>query len=430
MKNMKNLKLELFNFKNGLDIEQIDVSRIAQMHLENYDNLSEKELYESLNNTLTPYKYDPDVKKLLEGIQDEINEMPLVYELKDLYKKVERRNIGTLYRPALIKLLDVINKDNDDLRMESILNELSMYDYVPEIKQFLLKVTSTPIERQNLQNSGKAEKVYTLVENVDEGHLAFVLDRWFLISENEIKQVVTSDYIKDVEKDKTIRLLEKVLQYSNIDDNKITFKIDENLSLSVSLKNKELILNEEKLDKETTLETLFNSPIIPYLKKDYYNIIEAAINNIDKFMELDIALKVNNLLKPFTESVVFNYRDKNYVYSKDNRTGSRFVMYENVSELLNDIQNEYDNDLTFFYENKLSNEIKKLRKLDDKQQQIEIKLNDINEALKELSENEELLKENENLRITKLNLLNLKNTITQELNEIKGEKIQCRKMLL
>jgi hypothetical protein len=427
---MKNLKLELFNFKNSLNIEQFDVSKIIQMHLENYDNLSEKELYESLNNTMNSFKYDPDVKKLLESVKEEIDQMPLVYELKDLYKKVERRNLGTLYRPALIKLLDVINKDNDDLRMECILNELSMYDYVPEIKHFLLKVTSSPIERQNLQNTGKSAKVYTLVENVDEGHLAFVLDRWFLISENEIKQVVTSDYIKDVEKDKTIRLLEKVLQYSDIDDNKITFKIDENLNLSVSLKNKELSLNEDKLDKETTLETLFNSPIIPYLKRDYYNIIEAAINNLDKFMELDIALKVNNLLKPFTESVVFNYKDKNYVYSRDNRTGSRFIMYENVSELLNDIQNEYDNDLTYFYENKLSSELKTLRKLEDKQQQVEIKLNDINEALKELSENEELLKENENLRVTKLNLLSLKDKVTKELNEIKNEKIQCRKILL
>lgn len=427
---MKNLKLELFNFKNSLNIEQFDVSKIIQMHLENYDSLSEKELYESLNNTMNSFKYDPDVKRLLESVKEELDQMPLVYELKDLYKKVERRNLGTLYRPALIKLLDVINKDNDDLRMESILNELSMYDYVPEIKHFLLKVTSSPIERQNLQNTGKSAKVYTLVENVDEGHLAFVLDRWFLISENEIKQVVTSDYVKDVEKDKTIRLLEKVLQYSDIDDNKITFKIDENLNLSVSLKNKELSLNEDKLDKETTLETLFNSPIIPYLKRDYYNIIEAAINNLDKFMELDIALKVNNLLKPFTESVVFNYKDKNYVYSRDNRTGSRFIMYENVSELLNDIQNEYDNDLTYFYENKLSTELKTLRKLEDKQQQVEIKLNDINEALKELSENEELLKENENLRVTKLNLLSLKDKVTKELNEIKNEKIQCRKILL
>ncbi|MCK9477623.1 MAG: hypothetical protein M0R46_17035, partial [Candidatus Muirbacterium halophilum] len=323
-----------------------------------------------------------------------------------------------------------INKPNDDARMESVLNELSIYDWVPEIKHFLMKMSASPIERQNLENSGKAAKIYTLVEKVDEGHLAYIIDRWFLIAESEIKQVFADDYVKDEDKVRNIRLLEKVMNMSEIEENTITFQIDENLKLGVSTKDNSIYLNGEKLDKETTLETLFNSPIIPYLKRDYYNLVESTVNNLDKFVELDVALKVSNLLNPFCESVAFNYKDKMYIYNKDNRTGSRFYAYENASELIHDVQKELDYDLTHFFENKLSNELKSLRGLEDREQQIDMKLQDVNESLKMLNENEELLKESKELQTTKSNLLVYKNKLTEELNTIKVEKSKARKIML
>ncbi|NPV12808.1 MAG: hypothetical protein HPY57_13565 [Ignavibacteria bacterium] len=427
---MANIKLELFNFKNKLNLEQLDVARIAQTHLENYDNLSEIELKESLNHSLQEFRYYPEVKSLLEAVQEEIQSMPLVYELKDLYKKIERKNHGVLYRPALVQLLETINKQDDDARMESILNELSIYDWIPEIKFFLMKMTTSPVERQNLKNSGKASKVFTLVEKVEEGHLTFVADRWFLITESEIKQVIADDYVKDPEKIRNIRMLEKVLQIAEIEENMINFKIDENLTLGISTKNNNVFLNGKKLDKETTLETLFNSPVIPYLKKDYYNLVESTINNINKFVELDIALKVTNLLNPFTESICFNYKDKMYIYNKDTRTGSKFYAYDNASELIHDVQKELDYDLTHFYENKLSKELKILRGLEDRERQIDIKLQDVNESIKMLAENEELIKENKELKLTYNNLLVYKHKLTLEMNEIKAKKSAARKTLL
>jgi len=427
---MKNLKLMLFEAKNKMNIEQLDIVKILQLHLEHYDNLSEMELNESLKQTLTPFRYEPEVKLFLESVEEEIQSMPLVYELKNLYTILERENLGMLYRPALIQLLEIINKPDDDARMESVLNELSMYDWIRPIKHFLLKMTASPVERQNLKNSGKASKIYTLVENVDEGHLAFISDRWFLISESEIKQVLADDYIKDNDKIRNIRLLEKVLQISEIAENIISFNIDEHLTLGVSTKNNEMYLNGEKLDKETTLETLFNSPIIPYLKKEYYNLLEATVNNIDKFVELDVALKVSNILNPFTESVVFNYKDKMYIYSKDNRTGSRFYAYENASELISDVNKELDYDLSYFFENKLSTELKTLRGLEDKEQQINIKLQDVNESLRIITENSELVEESKDLKLVHSNLLVYKHKLTLELNNIKAEKSKARKLLI
>ena len=144
------LKLKLFNFKNKLNVEQLEISRVAQLHLENCDNLSEMEINESLKHNLNGFRYDPEVKLFLESIDEEIHSQSLVMELKDLYKKVERANLGVLYRPALVQLLETINKPDDDARMESVLNELSIYDWVPSIKHFLMKMSASPIERQNL----------------------------------------------------------------------------------------------------------------------------------------------------------------------------------------------------------------------------------------------------------------------------------------
>jgi hypothetical protein len=427
---MKSLKLELFNFKSKLTIDQFDIAKIIHLHLEQCDNLSELEMNESLKQNLNSFRYDSDVKAFLESIQEEVDSMPLLMELKDLYKKVERKNLGMLYRPALVQLLEIINKGDDDSRMESVLNELSIYDYIPEIKGFLMKMSMSPVERQNFKNSGKASNLYTLVEKVEEGHLAFIVDRWFLIAESEIKQVLADDYVKDENKLRNIRLLETVLQNCEIQDSLITFRIDENLTLGVSTKNGSLLLNNEKLDKETTIETLFNSPIIPYLKRDYYNLVEATLNNIDKFVDLDVALKITNLLNPFNESVVFNYKDKMYVYSKDNRTGSRFYAYENVSELINDIQKELDYDLTHFYENKLSKELKNLRTLEDREQQIEMKLQDVNESLTMLAENKDLVDNDKDMQRTQSNMLVYKHKLVLELNEIKAKKSDTRKYLL
>jgi hypothetical protein len=426
---MKNIKMEIFNFKKSLTLEQLEISKITQNHLENYDNFSELEINESLKITLAPYSYDQDVKAFLESVQDEMEEFPLIMELKDLYKKVERKNHGMLYRQTLVTLLEIINKPSDDARMEGVINELAMYDWIPEIKHFLIKMNSSPIERQNLINSGKGEKVYTLVEKVEEGHLAFISDRWFLIAESEIKQVIAEDYIKDEAKVREIRMLEKVLQLGDINEDMISFKISEELEISLSTKNKSLSLNGTKLDKETTLETLFNSPLIPLLKKDYYNLLESAINNTDKFVDLDIAMKITNILNNFNESVVFNYKDKMYMYSNDKRYGSKFYAYENASEIIQDVQKDLDYDLSKFFENKLSIELKSLRNLEDKEKQIDMKLKDVNESIKLMKESN-LITGNKDMELTFNSLLLLKKKLTKDFSDVKNEKVNIRKNLI
>lgn len=427
-------KLKLFKFKNELTIEQLEVSRVVQTILENYDMISEKEMLDALKYSMQPHTYYKEVKALLESIESEMDSKPLVYNLKDLYKKVERKNLGMLYRQPLVTLLEIINRPDDDSRMDGVLNELRVYDWVPEIKHFLMQVMSSPVERQNMQNTGKANKVFTIVEKADQGHIAYIADRWFHISDSDIRQVLVEEAIKEESKIREIRMLEQVLGMSTIDNDVIYFKIDENLTIGLSLENKDVYLNGEKLDKETTIDTIFASPIIPMLKRGMYPVIECAIKNLDKFMELDIVMKTTNALKPLVESYVFNYKDKMYLYSRDGRQTpsvlSRFYAYESAVELIHDIQKEFDYDMTYFFENKISKELKTLRTLEDREKAINMKINDINESIELIKDHTELFEGNQEIKLVFESLLLQKRNLVLELNQIKESKSDIRRTIV
>lgn len=426
---MKNWKFDLFTFKQGLTLDQFEISSIVERHLQNFDSLSEKQLTESLKANLSAYSYDSDVKKLVESLEEELESMPLLYSLKDLYKKVEQKNYGMLYREPLSKILDIISKDSDSTRMESILNELALYDWVPEIKVFMVGLTGDPVQKRNLTSNGaKQSKVFTVVEEVEQGHVAFIGDRWFLLSENEIKQCVLTDLVKDTNKLNVLSALEKAMNLSDFESETINFRIDENLSIGIGM-NKKIFLNGEEADKESTLEDLFNSPIVPFLKKNYYHIIESISKNLDKVVDLDVACKVTSLAKPMTEIFAFNYKDKMYIYNVDKRTGSFLFEYDSVNQLVQDVQREMGYDLSNFFENKLSKELRHFRKLEDREKQIEMKIKEVNESIDELKENEELLNNSSELKSAFDNLLIYKHNLTKDLNTIKDQKNQERKRL-
>jgi len=428
---MKNLKMELFNFKQKLVFEQAEISSIVESFLLNYDNFSEKEIQKALNERLLPYTYDTDVKALLETVDQEIQSFNLMYELKDLYKRVEKINLGELYRQPLSVILEITQLPDDQSRLSAILNELKIYEWVSEIKKFIWNLTQSPMDRQNMISPGKADKIYTLVEKLENGHIAFVSDRWFLIDDKGIKQVLMEDYVKDENRIRELRIMEQALTLGEVNKDKFSIKIDENIVLSLSTKNdKNLYINEEKLDVETTLESIFASPIIPYLKKDYFLITNTVKENLNKILELDIALKLHNLLQPTLECYVFNYQNKMYLYSKDTRTGSAFFEYESVTELINDIRKDLDFDVTYFFENKLSKELKKIKTLEDKEKIIESKIKDATNAIDELKYEKELLESDKDLKLLFNNLLIHRQDLYKELNETKNEKTQFKKSLV
>ena len=110
---MKNLKVELFNYKKSLTIEQEEVSRILEAHLNVYDQLSEMQIVESLKQKLEIYKYDKSVVGLLESAQTEISENSLVYDLRDLYKRVQSLNQGEVFRHPMKVICDILNEQSE-----------------------------------------------------------------------------------------------------------------------------------------------------------------------------------------------------------------------------------------------------------------------------------------------------------------------------
>ncbi len=224
---MKNLKLELFNFKQSLDFDRSDIAYIVEGHMDACNDLSEKTIILSLNEKLKSFTYDDSVKSLLESLNDDMSQYQLLYELKNLYNVLNSKNQGELYRQPINVLLQTINLETDQDRMSKVLNELAVYDWVPEIKLFVYNLTKSPEQRSNLLSGGKSEVVYTVVEQVEDGHLAFVKDSWFLLTEDSIEKTLLETHVKDDSRLRTLRSLQTAMQFATINESRIDFRISE-----------------------------------------------------------------------------------------------------------------------------------------------------------------------------------------------------------
>ena len=416
---MKNLKLELFNFKKSLNFEASDVAYIIEGHLNGYTEFAEKQMIYSLNERLKPYTYDKQVKAFLEGLNDDMAQYELIYELKSLYNVLNSKNQGELYRQPINVLLQTINLETDQDRMSKILNELAVYDWVPEIKLFVHNLTKSPEKRTNLLSGGKAESVYTIVEQVEEGHLAFIKDSWFLLTENAIEKTLLETHVKDEERFKTLRTLQTALQFCTINESRIDFRISEYLTLGLGVSKKGIFINEDELNEESNLESIFSSPVIPIVNKNFYPLIMEVSKNMDSFVELDVVKRVSNLINPTLEVFAFNYKNNLFIYRCDERYGYSFFKYESALELVNEVRNELNFDLTYFYETKLNKEVVTKKKLEDKERQITLKLEDVQFNISKVKASMQMIGKSKVLNEALRNLQKREKDISTELQAIK-----------
>jgi hypothetical protein len=417
---MKNLKLELFNFKKNLSLDQEEISVIIEGHMNACNEHSEKMIVNSLNERLKPYTYDKSVKSLLENLNDDMATYELLYELKNLYSVLNTKNQGELYRQPINVLLQTINLETDQDRMSKVLNELAIYDWVPEIKLFVHNLTTSPEKRSNLLSGGKGESVYSLVEQVEDGHIALIKDSWFLLNENSIEKTLLENHIKDEKDLMSLRTLETAMKYATILEDRINFRISEYLTLGLSVGKKGgIFINDDELNEDTTLESLFNSPIVPIVNKNFYPILMEVSSNLDKFVELDVVKKIENLINPYLECFAFNYKNNTYLYRCDERYGNSFFKYESAIELVNEVRNELNYDLTYFYENKLSKEMVVKRKLEDKEREITLKLEDVSFNIEKIKGSIQMIGESEVLKTALSNLEKREGVLKSELEGIK-----------
>lgn len=416
---MKNLKLELFNFKKNLTLDQEEISIIVEGHMNACNLNSEKAIIMSLNEKLKAYTYDKEVKSLLESLDQDMKQYELLYELKNLYNVLNSKNNGELYRQPINVLLQTINLESDQDRMSKVLNELAVYDWVPEIKLFVHNLTTSPQKRSNLLSGGKSDSVYTLVEQVEEGHVALVKDSWFLLTEKNIEKTTLESHVKDESKLKTLRMMESAFRYASIEESRIDFRISEYLTVGLGIDNSSIFINEDLLNEETTLESLFSSPIVPIINKNFYPILLEVHRNMDKFVELDVVKKINNLINPYLECYAFNYKENIFLYRCDERYGNSFYKYDSSLELIDEVRNELNYDLTFFYENKLSKEMVVKRKLEDKEREITLKLEDVKFNIEKVKGSIQVIGESEILSTALNNLEKRRKVLDAEFQSVK-----------
>jgi hypothetical protein len=424
---MKNIKLELFNFKKKLSVDQDEVSMIIDSYINVCNEVSEKQIITSLNERLKPFTFDKEIKLFLESLNIDMKEYQLVYELKHLYNVLNGKNQGELYRQPINVLLQTINLESDQDRLSKVLNELAVYDWVPEIKLFVHNLTKSPEQKANLLSGGKGESIFTVVEQVEEGYLCLVRESWFLLSENNIEKTLLETHISNAETLGVLRVLETAMKFSTITNDRVNFRISENLTIGLSVANKGVIfINEDELNKETTLESLFSSPIIPIVNKNFYPVILETANNIDKFVEMDVVKRVSNLVNPHLEVFAFNYKNNNYVYRCDERYGNSFFAYESPLELVNEVRNELNYDLTYFFENKLSKELIVKRKLEDKEREITLKLEDVKFNLSKVRTSIQYIGESNVLKTALENLEKREKSLDKDLQSVKEAQYKER----
>lgn len=417
---MKNLKLELYNFKKELSLDQEEISFVIEGHMNACNELSEKVIINSLNERLKPYTYDKSVKSLLENLNDDMKNYELLYELKNLYNVLNTKNQGELYRQPINVLLQTINLDTDQDRMSKILNELAIYDWVPEVKLFVHNLTKSPEKRTNLLSGGKGESIFTVVEQVEEGHIALVRDSWFILTESNIEKTLLENHVKNEEDLKSLRMLETAMKYAIVTEDRVNFRISEYLTIGLPVSKKgSIYINDDEMNEETTLESLFSSPIVPIVNKNFYPVLLEVSKSLDKFIELDVVKKVNNLINPYLEVFAFNYKNNTFVYRCDERYGNSFFKYESALELVNEVRNELNYDLTYFFENKLDKELIVKRKLEDKEREISLKLEDVNFNIEKIKGSIQMIGESEVLTTALKNLEKRRDNLDVELQSTK-----------
>lgn len=273
---------------------------------------------------------------------------------------------------------------------------------------------SNPQSKSNLLNGGKANDVYTLVESVDGGHVALIDDCWFFMNEEKIEKTLLENHIEDSMKVSDLRKLQTALSHATISKERVDFKLDENIVIGISTKNPGVtFINEDKVEKDTTVANIFNSPIVPIAKKQFFPLIESIANNLDKIVDLDIVKHITNIGNPYLECYVFNYGENLFLYRKDSRQGSSLYKYESATELLNDVRNDMQYDLTFFFENRLDGESKQNIQLEDKIREIQLSIEDVDKNVDKVEANIKMLGESKVLSKA-LRILDKKK---QDLNE-------------
>lgn len=387
----------IFEFRQNLGIKEQNQSLSALMDYYFFnlkDNtLSELQSVQMMSQALLEFKYKKNVREFISKINEDVSKNKMVYELADLQHQLQTKNHGNLYIHPINIIHRLINSPNDKSRMVGIVNELSNYSWIPEVRNFVVKYANDPFHKENyISVDSLYEKVYTIYEKVHDGALIFVKDKWFLLGENSIEVCTDlTKHIKDNNKLNELLLISEGIRQGKIEDSILKLKLDENLSVGISVSDKAdaIFINDEAVNEQTTLDLLFSSPLIPESKRGYYSLFECAKKNKEKFIDFEKCIKVYNRYG-VRESYIFNYKDMNYVYSTDPVYDNVFLYYEKVEDLVENIRKIHNYDVGFFFRNKIADETMIVEKVTRRLEKLKVELEDVEDSIGLLKQNKQL----------------------------------------
>lgn len=426
-KNMENnLKSKLVSFYQTLNIqEQHEVAIAVTEHINYADTNSELEIGKSLQMTLESLSFYDNVKDFLAQIGTELNEASYYFQLKDLYHKISRKENVFLYENVLHALLECLNAPTEEDRAIKVMNDLKLYDWIPEVKSFLFEHTNNPQTKTNMiAKGGLIEDVYSVVVKVDEGYLAFVHDKWFHMTKNGISATLLENHIQsDIERRKII-LLEQALETATFNGDTIQFNIGEGTVIGINQSTGEILLNGDVAEEETTLESIYNSPVVSLLGKSYYPMMAECLANLKSFVLLDTVKKVSNVMNKRYECYLFNHEGQIYQYRIDSYQGNSIHKFESALAVIENVIHELGVDTTYFFETLLSDDLKKKAELDRKEVKLTEKLTNLEDAILKIKDQKKEILENKSIKLLHNTLLAERHRVNEEIKYVRNQKIK------
>lgn len=360
------------------------------------NNLSELEIYQNVSDKFKHFSGWKKAEKLLEELTDELEESDrkFLYDLKDLYVKLLRSNLNNVYDKPLDILMKIINLPDDTARIESVVNELQVYNWIPLVDNFIDKYMDNSSMRKNIKFEGKSSKIYTVSFFINGGQMFYLDDKWFFITDSQIMTTTLGDWIREFDKI-TMENLAQALSVAKIDSEMISFEINENLTISYKFDfDGNFYINGNAAESGTNIKTFFMTTEVPMNKKNLLPILETVYNNIDNFIELDICLKIINSVKK-NYTYLFNYIGKIYRYDIDKKIGNQFYECDSAEKTIDEINKEWDYDATEFLKDILDKESEIQKNQLDQKKVIRLEIDKTNKIINDLKSDDEIQEEPE-----------------------------------
>jgi hypothetical protein len=416
---MQELKIKLFNFRKELDLEENEIYELVSAHLQIADVHSNLTIVRSINETLKTYTYNEKVRELLENLSQMIETDPVYYNLEDICKVLETRD-SILHKPIIDDIRKIMDIKESVERKSAILAILPEYNWITEVQNFLNYYSQKPlITSKNVSDPGsRIEEIFGYVEKVEGGSIFFTEGQWFFIKENSIELGDPINHFEDPNKLNQIFRLQEAARIGTVEEGRITFNILENFNLTLD-KHAGMLLNGEVADTETTLESVYQSGLIPIVNAGLLSIIKEASANMKKFMNIDIARKVYNIGNPLSEAIIFNYNEKMYVFFRNESFGNDLYVQDSAVDLYDEMKGKFGADVYEFLQDKFPVEIQEKKKLEKEEIFLTEQVSEIDENISRLEETQ-MLGENPDLATAHKALLDKRSEVLQKLQDVKN----------